>query len=206
MHHPTIFFRSPPGHTDPASFIPAHAGLVLEVNPSYQATIRPLEILKSSRSFASSGIRGYRITRYPAAVSSSSRAASCCARFLWLLSSSSITARTFIPRSHKTKSATFWLKVPRVGRCFVSSNAENETCARTTCRGNVSLSRKNIFSSCSVRGLLDRRSRGSVPALGFPFPFIAAATPSTTIKSTITQIKSFINFPLLASNRNGALS
>lgn len=39
MHHHTISFRSPPGHTDLASVMPAPAGSVLEVNTLIQSAL-----------------------------------------------------------------------------------------------------------------------------------------------------------------------
>lgn len=173
--------------------------------------------LKSSRSFSISGIRSYRMTRYPTSVSNASRFASCSSRFLWLLSSSSMIANTLSLRSHKTKSVTFWLNVPRVDRCLVSSSAENATCAKTIFWGNASLIRKNIVSSRAVSGRFARRSRCissgscslspefccsfSVAVSRFCFPFLPAAISTTAIstKNNTNQIEFFITISLFVN-------
>lgn len=107
---------------------------------------------KSLRSRSASGTCAYLTTRYPASVRSLSRSLSWRSRPAWLESSSSITARTVNARSQSTKSATFRSNRFRVARLLVRSNAENATCASTTCSGNVAAKRKCIACSRFVSG------------------------------------------------------
>ena len=137
------------------------------------------------RSAATSGVRWNRITRYPAVVSSRSRAASLAARPLWLESSNSITATTSNAFVQSTKSATFRSKVFRPALLLAVNNAENATCARTTCSGNVSRNLKYIGCSLSVSGLRGFSGTAARPFLRCVASTAAMATSTATKASAV---------------------
>ncbi len=102
---------------------------------------------KSLRTCSTFGTLLYLITRYPASVSNAWRSLSCLSRFLWLASSSSITARTSNALLRITKSAIFLSNLFLVARDFVLSMAEKATCPSTTCWFSASTNRKYIACS-----------------------------------------------------------
>jgi hypothetical protein len=110
---------------------------------------------KSASNSAVSGMFGYRTTRYPAVASHESRSSSSASLPLWLLSSSSMTAKTWKDFVQSTKSANFLLNWLRVSHRALVISAEKLTCDNTTCCGNVELSRKYIpCSRCDNTGFL----------------------------------------------------
>lgn len=110
---------------------------------------------KSASNWAVSGMFAYRTTRYPAVVNQESRSSSSTSRPLWLLSSSSMTAKTWKDLVQSKKSANFLLNWLRVSHRALVISAEKLTCDKTTCCGNVELSRKYIpCSRCDSTGFL----------------------------------------------------
>ena len=83
------------------------------------------------RSVDVSGMFLYRNVLYPAFFSIASRCTSSCSFPLWLVSSSSMTAKTLNLLSHSTKSATFLSKRFLVVLLVVVTRAEKATCAST---------------------------------------------------------------------------
>lgn len=156
-------------------------------------SIRSASELCGVRAFISvalSGIVGNRSTLYPAVVSISSRSLSFASFPWWLLSSSSITARTLNPLSVSTKSARFWEKLSRLAPCFAVSNAPKLTCMNTMCSGigKASTNRQNIFCSWGVAILRD----ANVPFLAERFGESLATIAAIAIKTS----NKYINFTI----------
>lgn len=110
-------------------------------------------VFRSVLSVPVSGMSLYLSVLYPAACSIWSRSASFSSLPLWLLSSSSITARTSNALFVITKSAIFLSKRFRSTLFFVVSMPPRATCVSTTYSlcGNASHSRQNIGASLSLR-------------------------------------------------------
>lgn len=141
-------------------------------------------IWKSPMSSSLLGTPMYLSTTYPAFSNKAALAASSRALFLWLLSSSSITAITLNAVSHNTKSATFLSNVLRTDLWLIGVviSAEKATCDKTTFPGNVSDSRKNIFCSCGVNGVLALIVLSRFHCFGSSFMPFNNATAHTTRK------------------------
>jgi hypothetical protein len=146
----------------------------------------------SCRIFSILGTRLYLRTLYPALLSNFSRALSSCSLPRWLASSSSITATAANAFVQITKSATFLSNVFRVACIFVSSSAENATCASTTWSGSASTSRKYIGCSFAVRTGFGLIGLVLLPLTLPLFAFNAAASAT----NTKTASKIATNFPL----------
>lgn len=137
--------------------------------------------MKSARTLSVSGMRAYRTTRYPASVSSLSRAASRPSLPRCVLSSSSTMASTWCARLQTTKSAIFLSKRFLVPFDFAVRRAPKLTCASTTVSGIACVRRLNIADSFFVSGC--RFLGFSAEPVCFPLPSNAAAITKTTSRT-----------------------
>ena len=147
--------------------------------------------VKSVLNLSASGVFAYRKTLYPASINIASLLASCCSLPLWLLSSSSTTARTLKPLLVTTKSAIFLSKLPRLAPFLAVSMAPKLTCVKTmySGAGKASINLQNI--PCSLAVAIDLGPK--FPFLAFPVFGIFAAITIAAI-TAITSKKMMIDF------------
>ena len=159
--------------------------------------------MKSARTFAISGMFGYLMTRYPAAISIASRSSSFPFFVRCVASSSSMTARTWKALSQTTKSATLRSNVLRAPYDFAVSKAEKLTCASTIKSGTDWVSRLCIACSRSVSSSGFFRGFSSLVARPPFFLFIKLAKKSSsTPNTTAIMSKDFTFPPVVCSGRN----
>ena len=135
---------------------------------------------------SASGICLYRKTLYPASISIESRSLSCFSRPSWLLSSSSMMARTVNALSVTTKSAIFCAKLYRLAPSRADSKAPKLTCAKTIYPSdfNVFSSRQNIFCSLAVAICFLM----NLPFLSFSFGLLALIAATSITRMVINPI------------------
>lgn len=167
-----------------------HLSQSVSSSGAFSASIGCLGGAKSALTCSISGIRAYLTTRYPASSSILSLSASRLSLPRWLLSSSSMIARTCMALSQMTKSAIFRSNLFLVLFERAVSNAPKLTCARTTISGSDCVSRLYIAASFLLSGCF-RRGRSAVSGSrcwAVCFLMIAKIKNATAIAMTMVVV------------------
>lgn len=137
---------------------------------------------------------------YPACLSMASLSLSLSSRPMWLRSSSSITATTFMWLLHKTKSTTFRLKRFRDCQPSAVISAENATCVSTMHSGSAVVRRENIccsrFVSIGLRFICSDSGDLAETSLNIP-GLKSFENISAVIATESNNISVFIKWPLV---------